>query len=354
MRCLIYGAYGYTGDLVARLARERQLSPILAGRSRESLERLAGELGMPWRAFGLDDPSALDAGLQDVDVVIHCAGPFSRTSRPMVDACIRTKTHYLDITGEVEVFEACAARNAEASNAGVMLMPGTGFDVVPSDCLAVHLKQRLPTATHLRLAFTSVGGSSSHGTALTVVEGLGKSNLVRRGGVLTPVRTGRLSASVDFGRGPRPTLGIPWGDVSTAWTSTHIPNIEVYMGVPRSAVVGAKLAGRLGGLLGAETVKRAMRRRIDRGPAGPTPEQRRSSFSLLVGEAHDATTSVSTHLRTPDGYTLTAHTSLAIAERVLRGTFEPGYRTPASLLGAELILAFEGTERSDLERSPFV
>jgi short subunit dehydrogenase-like uncharacterized protein len=271
----------------------------------------------------------------------------------MVDACLRTRTHYLDITGEIEVFEACAARDAEAVQKGVMLMPGTGFDVVPSDCLALHLSRRLPSATHLRLAFTSVGGGSSHGTALTAVEGLGKPNLVRRGGVITPVRIGALSASVDFGRGPRPALGIPWGDVSTAGWSTHIPDIEVYMGVPRAAVVGARLAGLLGGALGAGPIQRALKRRIDAGPAGPTPEQRSAAQSVLVGEARDGSTTVSARLTTLEGYTLTSLASLDIAERVLRGAFEAGYRTPASLLGPDFVLGFPRTERIDLERSPF-
>ncbi len=353
MRCLVYGAYGYTGDLVARLAAKKGVRPILAGRSREPLEKLATELGLPFRAFGLDEASALDAGLADVDVVIHCAGPFSRTSRPMVEACLRTKTHYLDITGEIDVFEACAKRDAEARGRGVMLMPGTGFDVVPSDCLALHAKNRLPSATHLRLAFTSVGGGSSHGTALTAIEGLGRPNLVRKDGVIVPVRTGKLAASVDFGRGPRPVLGIPWGDVSTAGWSTKIPNIEVYMGVPGAAVAGAKMAGFLGGVLGSGVVQRALKRRIDAGPAGPTPEQRAKARSLLVAEARDATNVVSARLETPEGYTLTAEASLAIAEGVLAGKVEPGYHTPASLLGADYVLTIGGTKREDLAVSPF-
>jgi short subunit dehydrogenase-like uncharacterized protein len=352
-RCLVYGAYGYTGELIARTAAERGLRPILAGRSRERVEALAKAHGMPSRAFSLDDARGLDAGLEGVDVVIHAAGPFSRTSRPMVDACLRTRTHYLDITGEIDVFEACAARDAEAARAGVMLMPGTGFDVVPSDCLALHLKQRLPDATHLRLAFTSVGGGSSRGTATTAIEGLGKPNLVRKEGVLTPVRLGERSCRVDFGRGPRPTLGIPWGDVSTAWSSTRIPNIEVYMGVPGAAVVGAKVVGLLGGAIAGGRIAKTVQRRIDRGPAGPTDAQRSASISLLVGEAQSGSSVVSSRLRCPEGYTLTALSSLEIARRVLEKDFEPGYRTPATRYGADFILTFPGTERTDLERSPF-
>jgi short subunit dehydrogenase-like uncharacterized protein len=352
-RCLVYGAYGYTGELMARFAVEKGLRPILAGRSRERVEAMGKRFGLPTRVFGLDDPSALAAGLEGVGVVIHAAGPFSRTSRPMVDACLLAKTHYLDITGEIEVFEACAARDAEAKRSGVMLMPGTGFDVVPSDCLALHLKERLPEATHLRLAFTAVGGGPSRGTATTAIEGLGKPNLIRVDGVLTPVRMGQKSARVDFGKGFAPALSIPWGDVSTAWTSTRIPNIEVYIGVPAPAVWGAKAMGLFGGAVGGGFIAKTIQRRIDRGPAGPTDAQRASAYNVLVGEAKNGVRAVRARQRCPEGYTLTAESALAIAGRVLSGEVSPGYRTPAMQYGADFILSFAGAERTELSTSPF-
>ncbi|MGH7372693.1 MAG: saccharopine dehydrogenase family protein [Candidatus Rokuibacteriota bacterium] len=204
---LVYGANGYTGRLIARYARERGHQPILAGRNARAVEALASELGLQTRLFDLGSPVALDRGLADVRAVLLCAGPFANTSRPMVDACLRNRVTYLDITGEVSVFEACAARDAEARDAGVMLMPGAGFDVVPSDCLAVHLKQRLPTATELSLAISGLT-QASHGTAATMIESVHRGGLVRRGGVLTPVaprwRSGIGAASSISGAARRP------------------------------------------------------------------------------------------------------------------------------------------------------
>ncbi|MCB9595355.1 MAG: saccharopine dehydrogenase NADP-binding domain-containing protein [Sandaracinaceae bacterium] len=347
-KCLIYGAYGYTGDLIARRAAEQGARPILAGRSATKLAPLVEELGLPQRVFGLDDPKALDAGLEGVDVVIHAAGPFSRTSKPMVDACLRTGTHYLDITGEIDVFEACAARDAEAQAAGVMVMPGVGFDVVPSDCLANYLGDRLPEATHLVLAFASMGGKTSHGTATTMVESLGRPNLVRRDGRITEVRLGKLRRDIDFGRGPQPTVSIPWGDVSTAYSSTGIPNIEVYTAVPRAAQVGARVVGFLGGLLASGPIQRIAQGRVDAGPAGPTDAQRARAHSVFFGEARAGARTVRARLRVPEGYTLTAMASLVIAERVLDGAWAAGYRTPAMMYGADFVLEFDGAERTDL------
>jgi short subunit dehydrogenase-like uncharacterized protein len=345
---VVYGANGYTGRLTARMAVQRGLRPILAGRNEAEVAALAAELALPHRAFGLDDPGAVDAGLAGAAVVLHCAGPFARTSRPMVEACLRTGTHYLDITGEIAVFEAVARRGAEAEAAGVMLLPGAGFDVVPSDCLAAHLESRLPTATRLTLAFQAVGGVS-RGTATTMVENLGAGGAVRRGGSIVPVPAAWRSRQVDFGSGPVTVTTIPWGDVSTAYHSTGIPNVEVYTRVPRSARRMMVLSRHLGWLLGSAPVQSLLRGRVRAGPPGPSDERRARGESRLWGEVQDDQgRRAAARMRTPAGYTLTALTSLAIAERVLRGDVHPGFRTPSLAYGADFVLGIEGVSREDL------
>ena len=181
MTWMVYGANGYTGQLIAEVAKERGEMPVLAGRSADKVRALAGKLGLPWRAFDLERPD-----LRDVSLVLHCAGPFSATSRPMIDACLSARAHYLDITGEVEVFEAAFERDAEARGRGVVLLPGVGFDVVPSDCLAALLARELPSATRLELAFAPLGRASP-GTLKTSIEALPRGGLVRRGGKLVRV-----------------------------------------------------------------------------------------------------------------------------------------------------------------------
>lgn len=347
MTWLLYGATGYTGELIAELARATGSAPILAGRNAATVGALAARLKLPHRVFGLDDPAAIDRALDGVKVVLHCAGPFSHTYRAMVDACLRNKAHYLDITGEVEVFEGCAARDREARAAGVMLMPGVGFDVVPSDCLAAHLKRRLPTATRLRLGFQAIG-NPSRGTATTMVENLHKGNLVRKEGKLTPVPTAYRTREIDFGRGPRKGVCIPWGDVSTAWYSTQIPDIEVYMAAPAAVRAGMQLMPLLKPLVASAPVQRFLKSRLQAGPAGPTAEQRASGRSFLWGEAEDdAGGRVVSRLATPEGYSLTAESALAIARRADGGDAPPGYRTPSLAYGADFVLSLPGCTRTD-------
>ncbi len=345
---LIYGATGYTGKLVARVAHEQGLTPILAGRNAAKLQAVAEPLGLTWRAFDLADPARIDAALGDVAVVLCIAGPFSATARLMADACLRRRVHYLDITGEIDVFEALAARDAEAKLAGVMLLPGVGFDVVPSDCLAAHLKRRLPDATDLKLYIGMTSASPSRGTTKTAIEQINAGTRVRRDGRL--VTLGRPArGSCDFGQGIRPTVQISWGDVSTAFHSTGIPNIEVQfeLAPPVKAMVG--LPGFVKSLLGLAPVQSLLKSLIDRQPEGPTDTARWSGRATLVGVArNEKGDTVRSRLGTPEGYTLTAMTALDIARRVAAGEFKPGFQTPSLVYGADYILGFDGVTREEL------
>lgn len=345
-RFLIYGANGYTGELITRMAAERGLKPILAGRNESKVAELAAKYGFEHQVFALDDTAKLDAALQEVDMVLHCAGPFSITSMPMVKACLRNGKHYTDITGEISVFETCAAMDKKAVEAGVMLMPGVGFDVVPSDCLAKHLKDRLPTATHLSLAFYGMG-RISHGTQATMTMNVGRGGAIRKDGKITPVPAAWKTQEIDFGEVKKIGVTIPWGDVSTAFYSTGIPNIEVFTIAPPSAVKMMKMSRYLGWLLATGPIQKYLQSKIPAG--GPSDAEREKGKTLMWGKATDlGGNSVESHQQGPEGYTLTAIAALNIAEKILAGNFTPGYQTPAKAYGADLVLEIDGVERKDV------
>ena len=345
---LIYGANGYTAELIIGLALQDGAKPILAGRSAQKLALLAQQHGLRCRVFGLDDPGLVVKNLAGVAVVLNCAGPFSRTAKAMAEGCIAAGVHYLDITGEIDVFEALALMGAKAAKAGVMLMPGTGFDVVPSDCLAAHLKRRMQDAIALTLAFQAIG-QPSHGTATTMVENLHRGGMVRRGGKLLAVPSAAASREIDFGSGPRTTICIPWGDVSTAWVSTGIADIEVFMAAPAAMRWMAKASRYIGGVMGSSWVQNLLKKQIDSGPAGPNAEQRQRGASHLWGQVRNAAGQTATaRLDTVEGYALTALTAWDIAKRTAHGEAQPGYRTPSLVFGADYILNFTGTTRTDV------
>ena len=343
---LLYGANGYTGALLAELAAARGDKPILAGRSEGKLRPLAERLGLPWRAVALDDATRLDEALREVRAVVHCAGPFSSTSAPMVSACLRAGAHYLDVTGEIDVFEAVFARHQEAIARGVALIPGVGFDVVPSDCLAAHLHQRLPSAKTLELAFAPLGGPSP-GTLKTSLEAIPKGGQVRRGGLLVRVPGAHEVRTIAFADKPRTAMAIPWGDVSTAYRSTGIPDITVYMAASRGMISMAKMARIIGPILAAPAVLGFLQRQIDRRVPGPTPAARARGRTELWGRVADGERSATATMTTPEGYTLTAEAALASVRRVLAQA-KPGAQTPSQAFGVRFAQSLPGVTLRDL------
>jgi len=347
---VIYGSYGYTGTLIAEAAVDRGEDPVLAGRERRSLESQAARLGCAFEVVGLDEPEVLDRLLDDATAVLNCAGPFSRTAESMVEACLRTGTHYLDITGEIEVFEALHDRDAAAEEASVMLLPGVGFDVVPTDCLAAHLAERLPDADSLELAIRAEHGIS-RGTATTMVEHVEDGCAVRTDGELQTVPLAHERRTVDFGWGhdDEPTATFPWGDVSTAYYTTGIPNIRVSMAMDDRAVQAIRLADRLSSVLAAPAVKQPLKWYVQRTMDGPDAQERATAHSYVWGEVRtdDGERAVS-RLRCPHGYALTVETALLCAGRVLDGDAPPGFQTPAGAYGPDLILDVDGVEREDV------
>ncbi|MFZ3035283.1 MAG: saccharopine dehydrogenase NADP-binding domain-containing protein [Parvibaculum sp.] len=344
---LIYGATGYTGKLVARTAKALGMNPILAARNEARLKSVAGQHGFDYRAFDLTDTAKLNEALAEVDVVLHIAGPFSATSKPMLDACMRTGTHYLDITGEIDVFEACAARDDEARQAGIMVMPGVGFDVVPSDCLAAHMKARMPDAVDLVLSISGLG-AMSRGTAKTGVESIGQGTRVRRDGRIVALKA-PPRAELDFGEGPRSTIAVGWGDVATAFYSTGIPNITVYFEASPQLEQMATLGGFKRWFASLGFMQRRLKAQVDQMPEGPSDAERREGHGVLMGEATNAAGErVVSRLTCPEGYTLTAMTSLEIVRRTLAGDIQPGFKTPSLAFGADFITEFDGCRREDL------
>lgn len=345
---LIYGSTGYTGRLIVAEAVARGLRPTLAGRNAGAVRAHAESLGLEWRAAKIDDPTALDAALSGATVVLHCAGPFATTWRAMSDACLRRRVHYLDITGEIAVFEGLAGRNAEARAAGIMLLPGVGFDVVPSDCLAAHLARRVPNAVRLALAFRALGGAS-RGTLSTIVANLGSPGAVRRDGRIVAVPQAWRSRTIDFGDGKlRDATTIPWGDVSTAFHSTGIPNIEVYVSM-RPALRRAAIASRwIGPVLRSGVVRRTLGALVRRGSPGPSAAERERGASLLWGEAVAANGErAAARLRGANGYVLTAQTAVHLAAKALAGETRAGFQTPSRAYGADVILEIPGITRAD-------
>ena len=339
---LIYGATGYTGKLIAAEACKRGLKTVLAGRNRDALDALAEPLKLTRRVFELGDAAEIDRNLDGIRIVLNCAGPFARTCEPLLEACLRNQVHYLDITGEIDVFALCHHAHKRAQHEGVVVFPGTGFDVVPTDCLAAMLKQRLPDATHLVLGFDAAGGPSP-GTAKTSVAGLAKGGRARVDGDVVEVPLAwKTRAFTREDGSQRAAVTIPWGDVYTAFVSTGIANVETYMTMPEKTIANMRRLRHLRWLLALAPVQKFLEGKAAK-TAGPDQQRRQRSGSQVWGEVRNAAgEQAALALVTPNGYSLTVTASLGIVEYLLANSPAGGYYTPSLLMGEDYVLTLPG------------
>ena len=346
---LIYGATGFTGKLITTAAVALGLRPVLGGRDEAKLARSAAGLGLEYRVAPLSDGERLLAALRDIEVVMHAAGPFSETAPPMVDACLRACAHYLDISGEVPVIERLVRRHQEARRRRIMVMPAVGFDVVPSDCLAAHVANRLPGAERLTIGISGLK-FATRGSAKTMAEHAGCGVVVRRDGTITSVPPGALWRPFDYGVGPRRSLNISWGDVSSAFYTTGIPNIDVYFEATPTLHAMLLASRYLGWMLGTAPWQMWLKACADALPEGQTEAERAATEMVIVAEVENREgRRAVARLRTPEAYTFTGNSAAAIAQRALRGDRENGFQTPGRVYGPDFVLSFNGVHREDLE-----
>ncbi len=340
---LLYGANGYTGELIAREAANRGLAPILAGRTAGKIEPLARELGLRHRDFAVADADEIAAHLTDVEIVLNCAGPFSATSAPMIEACLRTNTKYLDITGEIAVFEHAQGLHIQAERAGIVVCPGVGFDVIPTDCLAAILHKELPDATNLRLGFDTPFALSP-GTSKSIVEGLSSTGRIRVEKEIISVPQAWRTRRIDFGAGERLAMTFAAADVSSAFHTTAIPNIEVYVRVRPWQLAAVRLGGLLRPVLARPGVQRVLKRLVAATVRGPASAVRAARPVRVWGEVTNAAGERRTaRVTTASLYSITVDGALAAVAALQGGRRAGGYYTPTQLLGADIVTTLPGS-----------
>ncbi|MCF6299900.1 MAG: saccharopine dehydrogenase NADP-binding domain-containing protein [Proteobacteria bacterium] len=340
---MIYGATGYSGKLIVEQAAKLGLQPIIAGRSKNKLKAIADKLALDYRVFSIDDLKDSQNPLDGIDVLLNCAGPFSATAKQMMSACIATQTDYIDITGEIDVFELAFELGSEAKKAGVVLCPGVGFDIIPTDCLAKKLSKLMPDASHLALGFDSKSGFSP-GTAKTSIETLPKGGMIRANGILKKVPLAYKTRQLDFGAGEKLTMTIPWGDVSTAYRSTGIANTEVYIPASPNLVKKLKRMNFIRPLLGLGFVQNIMKKKIEKSVRGPSAEKRANQPTYLWGEvSNDKGETKTLKIQVANGYDVTTHGAIKVASFLLENRDFKGFYTPSLLIGDHLVDELPGT-----------
>ena len=341
-RVLLYGATGYTGrEIARRLSRaDSPCNVVLAGRDPSAVRRLADDLNCDFRTFPLTDHRQIEGALRAVQAqaVLHAAGPFAETAQPMMDACLETGAHYLDLCGEWPVFQAAMARDAPAKAAGIMLAPGVGLTIAATDCLLKHAAGEWEKTVRLRLG-VSRAQVISRGSVATAARLAGPEALIRREGVLVGVPSGSLTHAFDFGDGLREATAVSWADVVTGEHSTGVRNIEVYSELGWPTRVGFRASGLAMSLVGARPWRKAGETLSALWPTSPSAQDRDEARFVMVAEALDAWGRPKhLSLRALDGYTASERLAVEAVRRVLKGPVEPGFQTPSSAFGSNFVI----------------
>ena len=340
---MLYGCTGYSGKLIAQEAHRRGLKPILAGRYASNTKTLAYELGLPYRVFDLSDPLKIKEGIENCFMLFNAAGPFSATGIAMLKACISTKTHYLSLAGDVPILQELHEYHGRAQKADIVLGVGLGFDVIPTDCIAAVLKEAMPDATHLTLGFDGMKTMSA-GSTKEFLESLAEPFWARRNGKLVPFKM--QSKKQRFGDEEKLAMTLVWGDAVSAFYSTGIPNIDIYVPASRTVVAVMRALYILRPLFQSPVVRHWLNNLIDKWVDGPTDWARRSGVTNLFGEVQNSQGKRErVTLKTASEYELTYLGALHDIEHVLKHTPPGGYYTPSQLLGARATEEIDGSTK---------
>jgi short subunit dehydrogenase-like uncharacterized protein len=353
MTVLIYGANGYTGALTARRARSAGFTPILAGRNATQLQALADELGLSTRVFALTDQSDVDDALQDVDILVNAVGHYPTTGPQLLEACLRTGTHYLDFAGEVPFFEHAWARDEAARAAGITVLPGVGFGVVATDLLAMQVAALLPAVDTLDLAFRTRGGVS-RGTASVLLPTIHQPGVTRIDGSLVLAHPASRTLDVDFGKGRTHRVVLnPWrADLVTAALSTGARTVTVYQQFP-APITALMRPGRLRtAALNSQAWQGLLSWVVRRLPPGPGERQLADGSVQVWARATHAGQTATAVLDGPEAYEFTALAAVAILRRMTTQSPLTGFQTPATAFGTGLLNDIHGVSIRTMESTP--
>lgn len=350
---LIYGANGFSAGLILNEFLKRGIKPILAGRNSEKIKSMALQKGCNFKIFDLKDTRKIVSELNGVNTVLNCAGPFSKTAAPLINACLISGVNYIDITGEMEIFKFAWSMNNKAKEKGIVILPGAGFDVIPTDCLAKKLKEELPDASSLKLAFATRNSHPSKGTIKATLDYISSNSMIRKGDIIS-IPTASVSRIIDFGDFHSDSIAVQWADVFNAYFSTEIDDIEVYMALPSRVKKILKVtAGLIERLLSIKLVKKMVILFIDSFITDPNDRQRQNSVTYFWGMVQNKKgTVIQRVLQLPDGYNITALGAAEAAFRISQGLVKPGTQTPSLAFGSdfiELFLSKNKTKKKKLE-----
>jgi short subunit dehydrogenase-like uncharacterized protein len=360
---LLYGATGYTGRLIAAegarvgMASGGSAPPyrmVLAGRNGAKLAEVAERHSMEYRVFALDDPGRVKHALRGIDLVINAAGPFALTGDRLAKSSIDAGCHYVDINGEVDVYQRLDDLGRYAADRELAMVCSAGHTAAASDLLLdaalSHLEGRAGLdyggeLGAIRIAMACVV-NLSRGSVGTLWRSLREQVTVVRGWSLWHEPVGKLEHTFDFRDHGKPNaktdlriasaanlVDTLTARLTVARRGFSAKRMESYVEAGTAARFGYQLASYLAPVAAIPGVRFLVRQQIEFLPEGPTPEDLRDETHVILLDIEDPARAklIDWRWETPNAYQFTAQVVVEIAAKTVKGP-SVGWLTPGAVL----------------------
>jgi short subunit dehydrogenase-like uncharacterized protein len=339
---LVFGATGYTGQLVARALADRGASFSIAGRNRVKLERLAAETGGPEiRVASVGDVDGLTDALTDCRVLLTCVGPFTELGSTAVEAALQARVNYLDSSGEgTFVGRLINQYDERARSTGIAIAPALGFDEVPGDVAATLAAEGLERP-EIVLTY-AVPTTGSNGTIKSAMGMLVSEGPWIRDGRKVMVGAGQHSrwSPMPPPLGPKPAISFPLAVGHLVPLHLDPEALELYVTIGTAQRLGAKVGlPVLKAVHSVEGARKLIARAIEVvQPSGGPGEQQRRKWWTVLAEARSGEDWRNVAISGRDVYGLTARLLSAAAMRMSEPDYEvSGVVAPVQAMGIDLL-----------------
>jgi short subunit dehydrogenase-like uncharacterized protein len=343
----VFGATGYTGQLIVAELQRLKLPFNIGGRSTLRLAQMAQrlQLGEEVAQIVADplQPATLPALFRyDTRILVNCSGPFTRFGEPVVKAAVETGTHYLDITGEqnfiVRVFDQYGLA---ASLKQCALIPACGVEYALTNWLATLVAAKLEPLDRISTVTNVLRIQATSGTSLSLFQALAAPGFSWEDGHRVRRLAGSQLRIFDFPSGRRSTIWSPFGDMVTLPTHLQVKNVASYIAL---GPVAARTTHLLAPLLPTlSKLVNPVLSRLLRSGRGPTLKERQQAQWEMLALAESPKGSCRATLKAGDAYGLTAHIVGYCAEKLLSPDFKQvGALGPAQAFEAQAALEYLG------------
>lgn len=336
---IIYGATGYTANLIIKKAIQMGLPPVLAGRDRSKISSVAKKYGLKYKVFEINDINVIQANIENSNLILNASSNYKLTAQPFINACLASGCHYLDLCGEISVLKKIFEYNELAKYGNITIIPNSGYHSIVTDCFAGYVANLIENPIELNYYLLDAS-IPSLGTLKSSLDAFLGGGFVLKYNNFENIKMGSIKTRVEHKNKALTLYASPMAELYLSHISTSIPNINVYLKIP---LLYSLLLDYFGDyilkLLQSEK-RTAILNLIDKFVKGPSEAINKKLKSMIgVNVKNLKGDSLTMWLEAPEAYDFTATLSVEAVKLALSG-LPSGVLTPIQAYGCNFLSKF--------------